>query len=87
MLDSLKFNNKLKNILKKENIDDCTKFDQKFLEVLDRYAPLKKKLLRGNHALHVFLFFVTKSNNEKILPGKLSLKKPHRKLTKCLQKA
>ena len=42
MFNYLKFNNKLKNILKKENIDDCTKFDQKFLEVLGRYAPLKK---------------------------------------------
>ena len=32
--DSLKFNNELKNVLTMENIDNCTKFDKKFLEVL-----------------------------------------------------
>ena len=35
---------------KKESIDNCTKFDQKFLEVLDKYSPLKRKLLRANHS-------------------------------------
>ena len=30
--DSLKFNNELKNVLTIENIDNCTKFDEKFLE-------------------------------------------------------
>ena len=40
--DSLKFNNELKNVLTIENIDNCTKFDEKFLEVLDKHAPLKK---------------------------------------------
>ena len=29
------------------------KFDEKFLEVLDKHAPLKKKLLRANHASYV----------------------------------
>ena len=52
--DSLKFNNELKNVLTIENIDNCTKFDEKFLEVLDKHAPLKKKLLRANHASYVF---------------------------------
>ena len=51
--DSLKFNNELKNVLTIENIDNCTKFDEKFLEVLDKHAPLKKKLLRANHASYV----------------------------------
>ena len=51
--DSLKFNNELKNVLTIENIDNCTKFDEKFLEVLDKLAPLKKKLLRANHASYV----------------------------------
>ena len=31
-LDSLKFNNELKNVLTTENIDNCTKFDEKFLD-------------------------------------------------------
>ena len=51
--DSLKFNNELKNVLPIENIDNCTKFDQKFLEVLDKHAPLKRKLLKANHASYV----------------------------------
>ena len=36
-----------------ENIDNCTKFGEKFLEVLDQHAPLKRKLLRANHASYV----------------------------------
>ena len=51
--DSLKFNKELKNILTKENIDNCTKFDKKYLEVLDKNAPLKRKLLRANHVSYV----------------------------------
>ena len=51
--DSLKFNNELKNVLTIENVDNFAKFDQKFLEVLDKHAPLKKKLLRANHASYV----------------------------------
>ena len=42
--DSLKFNNELKNVMK-ENIDNFTKIDEKFLEVLDKHPPLKSKPL------------------------------------------
>ena len=52
----------LKNVLTKENIDNCTKFDENFLEVLDKHAPLKKKLLGANHAS-----FVSKSLQKAIL--------------------
>ena len=48
--DSLKFNNELKNVLTIENIDNCTKFYEKLLEVLDKHAPLERTLLRANHA-------------------------------------
>ena len=51
--DSLEFNNELKNVLTKENIDNCTKFDKKFLEVLDKHVPLKSKLWIANHASYV----------------------------------
>ena len=37
--DSSKFKNKLKNVLTKENIDSCSKFDEQFLKVLNRHAP------------------------------------------------
>ena len=52
-LDSLKFTNELKNVLTIENIDNCIKIAEKFLEVLDKYAPLKEKLLRANYASYV----------------------------------
>ena len=51
--DSLNFNNELKNVLTNENIDNSTKFDEKFLEVFDKHATLKSKLLRANHASYV----------------------------------
>ena len=51
--DSLKFNHELKNVLTMENIDNCIKFDVKFLEGLDKHAPLKRKQLRANHARYV----------------------------------
>ena len=31
----------------------CDKFDKVFLEILNKHAPLKRKLLRANHALYV----------------------------------
>ena len=45
--------NELKNVLTIKNIGNCTKFDEKFLEVLDKHAPLKRNLLRANHASYV----------------------------------
>ena len=52
-LGYLKFNNELKNVHTIENIDNCTKFDEKFFEVLNKHAPLKRKLLRENRASYV----------------------------------
>ena len=51
--DSSKFKNELKNVLTKENIDSCSKFDEQFLKDLNSHAPLKRKLLRANHALFI----------------------------------
>ena len=64
-INSLKFNNELKNVLMIENNGNCTKFDETFLEVLDKSAPLKRKLLRANQAL-----YVSKSLRPGILPGR-----------------
>ena len=52
-IDFSTFKNELKNILTKENIDNCTKFDEQFLKVLNSHAPIKRKLLRANHAPYV----------------------------------
>ena len=45
--------NELKNVLTKENIDSCTKFDEQLLKVLNSHAPLKRKLLRANHTPYI----------------------------------
>ena len=51
--DSLKFNNELKNVLTTENIDNWIKFDENFLKVLNKHAPMQRKLLRANHMSYV----------------------------------
>ena len=51
--DSSKFKKELKNVLTKENIDSCTKFYEQFLKVLNSNVPLKRKLLRDNHAPNI----------------------------------
>ena len=51
--NSQNFNDKLKLVFSKENIDSCCKFDQTFLNVLNKHAPLKKKRLRANHTSYV----------------------------------
>ena len=45
--DSLKFSNELRNALTIENNDNCTKFDETFLEVLDKHAPFEKRAIEG----------------------------------------
>ena len=51
---SSKFKNELKNVLTKENIGSCTKFDEHIFKVLNSHAPLKGKLLRTNlHHIHL----------------------------------
>ena len=51
--DSVRFNHELKYVLAKEKITSCTKFDEMFLRILNKYAPIKGKLLRANHASYI----------------------------------
>ena len=51
--DSLKFNVDLKNAFAHEKIESCIKFDEVFMTVLNRHAPLKKKILRANHSSYM----------------------------------
>ena len=48
--DPSKFKKELENVLTKENIDSCAKFNEQILKVLNMHAPLKRTLLRANHA-------------------------------------
>ena len=51
--DSRKFNRDLKEEFSREYVDSCSKFDEILFRVLGRHAPLKKKMLRANHAPYV----------------------------------
>ena len=45
-LDSVIFNDELKYVLAKEKIQSCPKFDEMFLQILNKHAPMKSKLLK-----------------------------------------
>ena len=48
-----KSNKDLKKEFPRADIDLCIKFNDIFLIVLNKHTPLKKKMLRANHAPHV----------------------------------
>ena len=45
-----KFNRDLKNRLLAESVEECAPFTKIFLDVLNKHAPLKKKVVLANHA-------------------------------------
>ena len=47
------FNQDLHNQLSSEQPKDYASFEKLFLPILEEHAPLKKKLLRANHAPYV----------------------------------
>ena len=51
--DSRKVNRDLKDEFSREYVVSCSKSDEIFLKVLNRYALLKKKMLWANHAPYV----------------------------------
>ena len=51
--NSQNFNDELKLVFSKENIHFCSKFNQTFLNVLNKHATSKKKQLKANHAFYV----------------------------------
>ena len=51
--DSVKFNEELKPVLAKEKILFCTNFDEISLQILNKDALLKSKLLSGNHVTFI----------------------------------
>ena len=51
--NSQNFNDELKFVFSKENISSCCKFNQTFLNVLNKHSPSKKKQLRANHRSYV----------------------------------
>ena len=53
IFDSVRFNDELKYILAKKKVMPCTKFDEMFLRILHKHAPIKSKLLLANHASYI----------------------------------
>ena len=51
--NSQNFDDELKFVFLKENTELCSKFNQMFLNVLNKHAPSKKKQLRSSHASYV----------------------------------
>ena len=50
---SFLFNDELKNVLELDKINSCTMFEKLFLKALDKHAPVKKKVVRANHAKYI----------------------------------
>ena len=50
---SLLFNENLKYIFSQDPVNSCDKFDKIYLEVLEKHATRKKKILRANHSSYV----------------------------------
>ena len=74
------FCQELRTSLSSETIHDYTSFEEKFLEVLNKHATLKKKVLRANHAP-----YVTKALRKAIMKRSY-LEKFQKKTTKSLKK-
>ena len=47
------FNDELKTIFSRNTVGSCYQFDQILLNVLDKHAPMKRKLLRANHSSYI----------------------------------
>ena len=47
------FNDELKTIFPRNTVESCYQFDQIFHNVLDKHAPMKRKLLRANHSSYI----------------------------------
>ena len=50
MFDSVRLNDKLNYVLAKEKIMSCTIFDEMFLRILNKHAPIKNKELCSIYA-------------------------------------
>ena len=51
--DSFLFNDELQYVLDKDKTKSCIMFEELFLKVLDKHAPVKKKVVRANHAKYI----------------------------------
>ena len=47
------FNDELKTIFSRNTVGSCYQFDQIFLNVLDKHAAMKRKLLRANNSSYI----------------------------------
>ena len=50
---STDFNQELRGRLSTELVDNYSSFENVFIDVLNKHAPIKKKVIRANHAPYV----------------------------------
>ena len=84
IFDSVRFNDELKYVLAKKKVMPCTKFDEIFLRMLYKHAPIKIKLLLANHAS-----YISRPLRKAVMKGptsKILFQKTYRPLLKKLQK-
>ena len=62
------FSQELCTNLSSETVLDYTSFEENFLAVLNKHAPLKKKVLRANHASYVTEVFLPQDWKNRTLP-------------------
>ena len=70
----------MKNAFAHEKIESCIKFDEVFMTVLNRHAPLKKKILRANHSSYMSKTLRKAIMRRSYLEKKYFLKKPDQSL-------
>ena len=51
--DSFLFNDEVKNVMDLDKINSHAMFEELFLKVLDKHAPVKEKVVRANHAKYI----------------------------------
>ena len=47
------FNDEVKNVMDLDKINSYAMFEEFFLKVLDKHPPVKKKVIRANHAKYI----------------------------------
>ena len=51
--DSFLFHDEAKKVMDLDKINLCPMFEELFLKVLDKHAPIKKKVVRANHTKYI----------------------------------
>ena len=65
------FSQELRTSLTSKTVHGYTSFEENFVGVLNKHAPLKKKVLRANHASYVTKVFLLQDWKNRTLPTEM----------------